>query len=365
MNKIDKKECCGCYGCYSVCPKKCITMEVDEEGFKYPKVDENNCINCGLCEAVCPFKYNDKKISLNEIKAYACKNRDKSEQTSSSSGGIFIALCNYIMKNKGFVFGACFDENLNVVHQSAKDINECYKFKGSKYVQSDIKNSYIDAKRYLDEGRLVLFSGVQCQIKGLNLFLNKIYDNLICVEIICHGVPSPLVFDKYKEYLTKKYNSNIKNISFRYKEKSWINYNTLVEFENCKKYSNIFAKDIYMKGFLQNIYLRPSCYACKAKGFNTKSDISLADYWGIQKIHPEFYDNNGVSLVCVNTDKGNEIFKSISENIDFIETDLNKAKLYNACIYKSVNYNEKRNEFFKDLLSSNDDIESLISKHTN
>lgn len=364
INIGNRRDCCGCGACYSICPRKCIKMEPDIEGFKYPKINEKECINCGLCEKVCPFKSNEQKENLNDINAYACKNKNEKEQLSSSSGGIFIALCDYAIKNKGVVFGACFDENLNVVHKVGKSIEECEKFKGSKYVQSDINETYIEAEQYLKKGIVVLFSGTQCQIKGLNSFLGKEYKNLITVEIICHGVPSPLILDMYNKALEEKYQADIKSIEFRNKNQGWGNFSTVVKFNNNKDYSTLFRNDLFMKGFLENIYLRPSCYKCKAKNFNSKADISLADFWGIEKIHPTFFDDKGVSLVCINTNKGNKIFNLISNEINYIKTDIYTAKKYNICIYKSVNYNPNRAKFFEELIKGNKDIGNLIKKYT-
>lgn len=365
MNLTNKKDCCGCNACYSICPAKCISIEFDEEGFSYPKIDKDKCINCGLCEKVCPFNPQNEKATLNKIKAYACRNKDKNEQLTSSSGGVFIELCNYIINNNGIVFGALFNEDLKVVHKSAKNMQECYKFKGSKYVQSYIGDTYIEAKKYLDEGKLVLFSGTQCQIKGLNLFLRKDYSNLITLEVICHGAPSPLVLDKYKKHLIKRYNANVKNIQFRDKGTGWENYSVSVELDNNKKHSTFALQDIYMKGFLQDLYLRPSCYNCKAKNFCSKSDITLGDYWGIRYVHPNFYDNNGVSLVCLNTDKGINLFELIKDKFHYVESDINIAKIYNPSIYKSVSYNNSRDKFFKEIINDTEDIESVIKKYIN
>ncbi|WP_434798766.1 Coenzyme F420 hydrogenase/dehydrogenase, beta subunit C-terminal domain [Terrisporobacter vanillatitrophus] len=361
MIEIKKKsECCGCYGCTNVCPKQCIDMNIDNEGFWYPKVNKDICIGCGLCEKVCPVISETKKEEFN-TKAYACKNKNEKVRLSSSSGGVFTNLCEYVIKNNGVVFGAGFNENFEVEHSEATTIEECEKFRGSKYVQSKIGNTYNHAKRYLDEGKIVLFSGTQCQIKGLSLYLKKKYKSLILVDIICHGVPSPLVFDLYKTNLKKKYNSDIERIGFREKDKGWKEFSYETKFKNGERYIKTLHEDTYMKGFLKDLYLRPSCYECKAKNFTNNSDISLADYWGVQNKHSEFDDDKGISLILVNSKKGQEIFYKIDDNMEIVETDLDYATSYNPCIVKSVKYNQERDRFFKKLNGNN--LNELIEKN--
>ena len=197
---LEKNKCCGCYGCVNICPKKCISMKYDNEGFAYPVVDKEKCVNCGLCEKACPT-FKNLNLEKYNYEGYVCYNTNEEARKSSSSGGIFILLCEEVINKKGVVFGASFDENFIVKHSYAETLEGCKKFKGSKYVQSQIGDTYKQAKKFLEEGRIVLFSGTQCQIKGLNLFLNKKYENLLAVDIICHGVPSPMVFEKYKEIL--------------------------------------------------------------------------------------------------------------------------------------------------------------------
>lgn len=361
INISKKSQCCGCYGCTNVCPKQCIDMKIDNEGFWYPKVDKEICIECGLCEKVCPVINTPQKEEFNSV-AYACKNKNEEVRLSSSSGGVFTNLCEYTIENGGVVFGAAFDENFNVKHMEAKTLEECEKFRGSKYVQSKIGETYKNAKRYLDEGKLVLFSGTQCQIKGLNLFLRKKYNNLIVVDIVCHGVPSPLVFDMYKENLKRKYKSEIKYISFRDKCKGWKTFSYVTDFKNGRKHSKLLNEDKYMIGFLKNLYLRPSCYNCKAKNFKSDSDISLADYWGVQSKHLEFDDDKGISLVLINSKKGQAVFNEISSNMEVFKTDLDYAISCNPCIIKSVNENDKRRVFFKKIDDRN--LEQLIDRYT-
>ena len=359
INIKKKEECCGCYSCKNICPKECISMEIDNEGFYYPNIDGDKCINCNLCQKVCPT-INSLKVDSIQIEAYACKNRDEKERVTSSSGGVFILLCKEVINKGGVVFGASFDKEFNVIHTSAESFEDCQKFKGSKYVQSSIKNTYKEAKELLEMGRMVLFSGTSCQIKGLNLYLRKNYDNLITVDVICHGVPSPKIFSLYKKDLIKEYNSKIKSIDFRNKTNGWKQFSYKTEFLNNKIYLSSLNENIYMKGFLNNLYLRPSCYKCEAKDGKSKSDISLGDYWGVENIHPDFDDDKGVSLVIVNTKKGNRIIDAILPKLEFAKTDLAYAISKNPCVRTSVRYNSKRNKMFK--LINNKSIEESTVK---
>lgn len=356
-----KSDCCGCYGCVNVCPKQCIDMNIDNEGFWYPKVNKDLCIDCNLCEKVCPVIQNVDKKEFDTV-AYACKNKNEKIRLSSSSGGVFTNICEYVINNGGVVFGAAFNKNFAVEHMEANTIEECEKFRGSKYVQSKIGETYKNAKKYLDERRLVLFSGTPCQIKGLNLFLRRKYDNLIALDIVCHGVPSPLVFDIYKTNLKKEYNSDIENITFRDKSNGWANYRYKINFKNGKKQDKVHREDVYSNGFLSDLYLRPSCYECKAKNFISGSDVTLADYWGIQDKHPEFDDDKGVSLVLVHSKKGQEILNHISSNIDRIKTDLAYSISCNPSAVKPVIYNKNREKFFNELNKTN--LNELIEKYT-
>ena len=363
ININKKEECCGCYACSNICPKNCIKMNCDNEGFEYPQIDEKKCINCNLCEKVCPVKNNIKSNEEVKINAYACVNNDEEVRINSSSGGIFPLLCKNVIDKGGVVFGAAFDNKFNVRHTFAETIDECNKFRGSKYVQSKIEESYKLAKKFLDNGKIVLFSGTQCQIKGLNLYLRKEYKNLITVDVICHGVPSPRVFKLYIENLIKKYRSDIQDISFRDKRKGWKEFSYVATFKDGQSYSKIFKEDIYIKGFLQNLYLRPSCYECRAKNFTSGSDISLADYWGVENIHNDLDDDKGVSLVLINSCKGEEVFNQLSENIILKKTDLEYSIKRNPCIVKSVSNNPNREKFFRDINTNN--IERSINKCIN
>lgn len=356
---IKKQDCSGCHACANVCPKQCISMKSDNEGFCYPQIDKDKCINCNLCEKVCPIINIPNKVN-DKITAYACKNKDNETRNTSSSGGVFSLLCDYVISQNGIVFGAAFDENFNVKHIYAEELKECERFRGSKYVQSKIGDTYTKAKKFLDNGKIVLFSGTPCQISGLDSFLMKKYENLIMVDVACHGVPSPLVYKKYIKSLEEKNKSKVSFLSFRDKSTGWSKYSFIVDFKDGKKIKEIGSDNIYMKGFLSDIYLRPSCYDCRFKKPITSADITLADYWGIQNIHQEFDDDKGVSLVLVNTKKGQDILEKISSNMKVIKTDIEYAMENNPYIVGSVKYNKNRDKFFK--LIEKEDLESSIIK---
>ena len=325
-------------------------MESDKEGFLYPIIDKKICINCGMCEKVCPAL---KKIQKQtEIDVYACKNKNIEIQKKSSSGGAFSAFAEYVIEHGGIVFGAMFNDEFKVVHDFIDSVEQVYKFCGSKYVQSDIGESYKKAKEFLDSGKTVLFSGTSCQIAGLKNYLIKPYENLISIDVICHGVPSPLAFAKYIEQRKAQYNENIKKISFRDKTDGWNDFSMKIDFEN-KVYRKTVSEDEYLRGFVLNLYLRPCCYNCKYKDFTCGSDISLADFWGIKNILPEFFDRNGVSMVLVNSDSGRKIFNNVKDKMLTAPTVLENAVSANKAIINSPKKNKKRGYFFRFLNRKN------------
>ena len=345
---IDKSLCSGCSACSMVCPKNCISMQRDEECFKYPKIDNKLCVDCGFCEKICPIINNETVYDEIRI-SYAAVNTNDEIRLGSSSGGVFYAIATAIIKNGGVVFGAKFDDEFRVIHDFTDNIEGLSDFQGSKYVQSDIGETYIKAKQFLKEGKQVLFSGTPCQIGGLKAFLRKDYDNLICQDIICHGVPSPMVWDKYLKFREQKAASNTKNVFFRNKNFGWKRYSVKFEFERNSKYTQFLDKDPYMVSFLKNASLRPSCFNCAFKTEGRQADITLADFWVIENILPQMDDNKGTSLVIVHSEKGKNLFEGLSEKINFSETDFKKAIFYNSSMIKSVSKNNIRDSFLKEI----------------
>lgn len=348
MIKInDKKDCMGCHACSNICPQNCISMKIDTEGFWYPEVNNEKCIKCGLCIKVCPIINNTQVV--NKPSAYACINKDDSIRLESSSGGIFTLAAEQVIADGGVVFGAGFNEKFEVEHSYVETKEELAKFRGSKYVQSRIGATYKQAKEFLKLGRLVLFTGTPCQIGGLKSFLGQSYDNLICIDIICHGVPSPDVWKKYIEYREEKAGSPAKRIAFRRKDEGWKRYSVSFLFKNDTEYRKTLDKDLYMRAFLKDVCLRPSCYECQFKTLHRQSDITLADFWGIQNILPEMDDDKGTSLIFINSDVGQAVIEKLRDKVLSEKVDINEAVKYNSAAIKSVNFNSKRESFFKEL----------------
>lgn len=359
INITSKKNCCGCSGCYNVCPTNCIDMIMDKEGFLYPEVDKNKCIDCSLCERVCPM-LNEHIYNINPG-VYACKNKDNDIKFKSSSGGVFSVFADYVLKNDGIVYGAGFNNKFEVAHMKVNNGIMLKKLRGAKYVQSNINDSFIKVKGYLHQNRQVLFSGTPCQIAGLNNYLNEGYNNLILVDVVCHGVPSPGVFKKYIDYMKKIYKGSIQDISFRAKELS-IQALKIV-FNNGKIYLKSASDDPYYRAFLSNLILRPSCYACKHNNFRSGSDITIADYWGASTRFANYNEKEGVSLVITKTEKGKELFSLLYDKFEVAESDLKHAVKYNPSITESFPTNPERNKFFQGYKKNKIPIIKLLTKY--
>ena len=361
----DKQNCCGCSACSSICPKHCITMQADNEGFLYPIVNETDCIDCGLCEKVCNELHPYEKRE--PLKVLAAINKDEEVRLKSSSGGIFHILAQKTISEGGVVFGARFDEQWQVVIDYAEDMKGVEAFMGSKYVQACMETAYEDAKRFLTEGRKVLFSGTPCQIAGLHKFLRKRYDNLLSVDFICHGTPSPKVWSLYLEEVIKR-GQRISSVEFRNKAKGWKNFSFHLRYNEEDKTTSMlspFSQNHYMKAFLQDIILRPSCYACKAKGCSSQSDLTIADFWGIHTVFPEMDDDKGTGLVFINTEKGQQALDFT--RIKVRETTYDRIKPLNPSCDRSVAPHPKRETFFARLGKENlidliDDCTKLTKK---
>lgn len=353
----EKKNCCGCTACAEICPQKCIVMKEDNEGFLYPTVDASICVNCGLCEKVCPvLKQSEEKLPL---KVYAAINPDEKVRKESSSGGVFSLLAQKVIKDGGVVFGARFNEDWEVVHDYCETLDGLSFFQGSKYVQSSIGNCYRKAEMFLKEGRTVLFSGTSCQIAGLKRFLRKNYENLLTVDVVCHGVPSPLVWREYLRSLVPD-TQKIGMVSFRKKTSGWKKYDFFVNTE--QSILQKACENLYMRGFLSDIYLRLSCYSCPAKSGKSGSDITLADFWGVDNYHPVMDDGKGTSLVLLNTDKGLDLFEVLGCNV--CEATYEEALAGNPSIVSSVAIPSQRNYFFKKF-GRGERCENIIEKTLN
>ena len=348
INIQEKATCTGCSACRDICPVRAIDLVADDEGFLYPRVNIEECIKCGKCDRICPIKNRRKEVNEgNRIIAYAAQTKDEYIRQNSSSGGIFTEIATYIINNGGIVFGAAFDETFKVIHIGVDDTDNLERLRGSKYVQSEIGNTYVQVKTYLESERMVLFTGTPCQIAGLYSYLGKNYDNLYTQDIICHGVPSPMVWKKYIEFRKKKAAAKLQRTFFRHKKYGWKMYSVQFKFTNCTEYIQIVFDDLYMRGFLRNLCLRPSCYHCVFKSKKRSADITLADFWGVEKVCPELDDDQGTSLVILHSTRGHELFDEIKDNLIYQKTDFEEAIKYNSAMTESVPVNSDRSAFMK------------------
>ena len=350
----NKYDCNGCGICTLVCPKKCIRMEQDNEGFYYPVIDEEKCIHCNRCKNICS---NDRNVQNYNRKAYIAINNNDIERKKSASGGMFIILAKYVIEKEGVVFGVKYDDNLNVVHDEATAIEECEKFMGSKYVRSECFDIYEKVRNYLEKNRWVLFTGTPCQCNALKVYLNKDYEKLIICEIICHGNPSPTIFKKYVEEKEKIKSKKIIDIKFRSKENGWSNSTPIIEYEDKSKEED---PTLY-RAFMAELISRPSCYPCNFVDTNRISDFTIGDMWGIAKIKPDMNDGKGVSLVVVSSDKGKKVLDELKDKMRLQEIDIDVAFLYNH--HKNVKENKKRSKFFKNM-DKNKSIINLMQKYS-
>lgn len=351
MIDIVKDRCVGCSACKSKCPKNCIDLKPNGEGFLYPQIDYNKCVKCGLCDKVCPVLRKKDNGSNYEIKTYAVKHKDESIRLNSSSGGAFSLFAKYVLEKQGVVFGAAFSESFKVKHDFIENVGDLNKFQGSKYVQSDIGDNYVKAERFLQKGRLVLFPGTPCQVAGVKAYLGKDYENLITVDFACHGVPSPLVWEKYLNFLQKQYGAKIKDAKFRNKTYGWDDFALSVSFSTGERLCESHKTNDMMKVFLKNYCLRSACYNCQFKGIKGDSDITLCDFWGVKESYPELYDKSGVSLIMINGLRGEDLFDKV-KNLAYVQkVDTDKGIKYNSAIVKSVMRPVERDIFIKQIKS--------------
>ena len=338
MLEIDNKSLCsGCHACANACPQNCIQMISYEEGFWYPQVDKDNCIECGLCEKVCPILHKWQSDENRLTTAMAAINLNEEIRLKSSSGGIFTLIAEEIINQGGVVFGAAFANDFRSVHHIFVDnTKDLEKLRGSKYVQSKIGDTYKQAKDFLDGGRMVLFTGTPCQIGGLYSYLRKPYENLFTQDIICHGVPSPMVWKKYVDEREKKAASTTQRMFFRHKKYGWKTFAVLFEFLNSTVYMKNLHDDSFMRAFLSNLCLRPSCYNCSFKSIKRQADITLADFWGVQNELPEMDDDKGTSLVLVHSVKGEKQLAALAgiaktQICDFSVIEKNNSAAVKSC----------------------------------
>jgi coenzyme F420-reducing hydrogenase beta subunit len=384
-NICEGRLCTGCSACSQICPQSAVTMIENKEGFLYPQINGSLCNDCGLCAGTCPINavckdQGDQKTTSNgdaveqrfcteletdssarqcrqpdfqsddRHKVYACFSMDEDIRSKSSSGGVFTQLALKVLAENGVVFGAGFDEAFKVQHKYIEDKDELDGLRRSKYVQSDTAGTFREAKIFLKEGRKVLYCGTPCQIAGLKSFLNREYDSLLTCDLACHGVPSPKVWQMFLDFLRDQYKSDIKSVSFRDKSTGWNNSSMKIDFENGSRYMERVKREMFFIGFGKSIFNRTSCYDCKFRIDRTKADITLADFWGIDRQSDKDYmDNKGISLIITHTEAGENAMSQISGDISMKQRMLDEAVKYNPRLVSSVPEPAGRRIFFEEL----------------
>lgn len=339
------KKCTGCSACINICSHQAIVLKENTHGFSYPQIDESKCVNCNRCRQVCPVNYPSQPNE--HIQVYAALVKNDAERAKSTSGGIFACLAKRVIRSGGYVYGAILDSSLMVKHIEVHTFDELDSLRNSKYVQSDIGLCYRQAKQRLQAGKTVLFSGTPCQIAGLRNYLKREYQNLLTIDILCHGVPSPGLFRKYVNSEEEIAKSKMTNMLFRSKVIGWKKISCVRTFENGR---DADWGDTFVPGFLKDYFLRESCYSCVYATDKRQGDITLGDYWGYRESAPDYIedDDKGISLVIINTPKGETAYKNIRREIASAKRTMEDAKHGNPILYKSSRKPEKYNEFWKD-----------------
>ena len=362
----DKEKCCGCGACAQSCPVSCISMKQDEEGFLYPEADPVRCVECERCTQACPMpEYGDagrkkREECLKDTRAFGGFSQDDAIRRESSSGGMFTLFAESVFCESGVVYGAGLDPDMKVVHCKAETEEELAPLRKSKYVQSEIRNTFAEIRDHLQSGRKVLFVGTACQTAGLRAFLGGEDPLLITCDFICHGVPSPLVFSKYLSWLGKKRGSRVTAFEFRNKRVPWSSSGqqkgTIIRYEDGGEECHIPAfRDPFMNAFLSDICLRPSCGACPFKGLpGSYSDITIADFWGAGKAAPDLCDSLGTSLILVHSEKGMRLMQKVSEEFRGREVETAAAIRRNPCVLRPAKAAAEniRKDFFRRLDTS-------------
>lgn len=361
MQVENKQHCTGCGACYNICPVGAITMQGDKYGFYKPAIDKEKCTNCGLCEKICPL---DKLVSSNdEPKAMSLINKNEDIRLKSASGGAFSAFATGIINNGGIVYGVVWDENIIAVHERAENIEQLEKMYSSKYVQSNVRNSFKCVKKDLDDDKFVLFSGTPCQIAGLKSYLKKEYDKLLTIDIICHGVPSPLILEKFKqEFLKSNSENKIVDIKFRSKKRGWGNFYTQVITTEKKEYCTDGSKSDYLKVF-GTLSLNSSCYSCQYNKIPRIADITIGDFWGVDEYDKSLNDQKGTSIILINNEKGKNFLTEYSSNCFLHEVPFDVVIKHNPNIYTSTKAHKFRMEFLNDVCIENKSLRYCVKKY--
>lgn len=355
----NKTKCCGCTACAKVCPKRCIIMRQDKEGFRYPYVDTERCINCGLCDKSCPIL--NKREIKGKLNAVAVQNREKDTLYHSAAGGAFSAIATITIKNGGVVYGAAYDEKMVVRHKSACTIDELNKFRSSKYVQSDLGNVYIDVEKKLQQGKEVCFSGTPCQIVGLKNYLKREYSSLVTVDLVCKGVGSPEVLKQYVELQEKRYKSAVIGMNFKRKTYGYHSSTMAVNFDNGKLYSCGGITDPMMRSFRANICLRPSCSECSFKGRYRVSDLTIFDCWHYSELTGKKDDDKGHTAVLIHSEKGKQRIQQCGGLLTVDEINPDEVIKLDGIMVENCVTNHKKRDVYMSILEK-EGLEKAIEK---
>ena len=370
MQLANKIDCTGCTACVMSCPQKCLQLKNDQFGFAHPELENSQkCIECKKCERVCPV-LNEKNKKQENTEAYAAFAKDETLRLESSSGGMFTLLADQILKAEGAVFGAAYNEDFGIQHICVEGEGNLNRLRGAKYAQSDLNGCFFDIKSRLLQKQQVLFSGTPCQVAGLKTFLKKEYANLFTIDFVCHGVPSPLVWEKYVQYRSDEDNAGVlpEKINLRDKKTGWsrYQYSNVYNYQEGNTYSVLNSDDLFMKLFVGDYINRTSCSDCHFKGYNRVSDITLGDFWGIWDILPDMDDNKGTSLVLVHSESGRQMMNKISDKIKAKEVTLQQASEQNPSLLISSAGKSNRDLILQKCINGQfDEVQQILSEQQN
>lgn len=355
-NLAIKEKCTGCTACASTCPNHCIEMKKDQNGFRFPEIlNPVSCNSCGACQRVCPVI--SQKVYSDLPIAYAAYSKDESLRMESSSGGIFSEIAKLVIEKKGVVYGAAYNDAFEVYHCCVETVDDLAKLRGAKYSESYLGNTFSEILKRIKQGQYVLFAGMPCQVAGLKSFIKKDFENLICIDFVCHGVPSPMVWEEYINYRAK-IDADGKlpiSINLRSKATGWsrYQYSNFFQYGKDRNYSCGSSQDLFMKLFVYDYILRPSCGNCIFKGYSRVSDITLGDFWGIWDIDPKFDDNKGTSVVLIQSTKGRLLWNEAKDSILYKKVTLEQASQQNKAMLNVAQMKENREKVLSEIRRGN------------